>query len=117
MDTHSPTPLPNGTHPDSKHRPVKIHYFVKATFSKFAVSGNDHEPITTHLLLAYVSWYFLHEDQQIIGKLAQVWCRNLFELSGPHSFVPVDHIISRCAYCVRKIKEELVLVIVPLVEQ
>lgn len=112
----SPTPLPNGIHPDSKHRPVKIHYFVKATFSKFTAADSDQGPVSTSLLLAYVSWYFPHEDQQIIGKPAQVWCRNFFEVSGPHSFVPVDHIISRCAYCVRQIKEELVLVVVPLVE-
>lgn len=113
----SPNPVPNAIHPDSKHRPVKIHFFVKATFSNFAVAGSNHEPFTTDLLLAYVSWYFPHEDQLIIGKPAQVWCKNLFEVPGPHSFIPVDHIISRCAYCVRKIKEEMVLVIVPLVEQ
>ena len=108
-----PTTLPNATHPDSRFRPIKVHYYVKANFSKYVGTECHAEEI----LLLYVSWYFPHENQEFIGKPAQVWCQDFFERPGPHSFIPVDLVVCHSAHCVREIiANESVLVIVPLVE-
>lgn len=106
-----PTTLPNATHPDSRFRPVKVHYYVKANFSQYVGT----ECSTGELLLLYVSWYFPHENQEFIGKPAQVQCRDFFERPGPHSFVPINLVVCRCAHCIREIvANESVLPLVPL---
>ena len=40
----------------------------------------------------------------------------LFEVSGLHSFLPIDRLVGRCAHCSKTVNDENVLVIVPLVE-
>ena len=108
-----PTTLPNRGHPDAKFRPVKIHYYVKASFS---VPTDEQSPSITSYLLAYVSWYYPHNDQQLLGKPAQLWCSELCERPGVHSFVPIDQLTARCAHSIRNVNDESLIVIVPLVE-
>lgn len=102
------TTLIEPDHPDSKFRPVKVHYFAKVSFTV----GEQME----YLVVAFVSWYSPHPNQHILGKPAQVWCYDIFEPSGVHSYLPVDKIISRCAHCRMSVSDEPVLVVVPLVE-
>ena len=97
-------------HPASKFRPVKIHHFAK-----LSIQVREHAQVQ-YLVVAHVSWYFPHPDQNKLGKPAQVWCRNMFERYGLHSYLPVDKIMSRCVYCVRRIQNESVMIVVPLIE-
>ena len=66
--------------------------------------------------LAYVSWCFPHSNKNKIGKPAQIWCHNLFECDGVHSFIPIPLIKNRCAHCVSTVNNEQVLLVVPLFE-
>lgn len=106
-----PTMLPNSEHPSAHLRPVKIHHFIKATV--------EHVTKST-LVLAQVSWYCPHPNRDIIGKPAEVWCPNLYETFGIHSFLPLKYVGSRCAYT-HKVNnhddDEVVLIVVPLLEK
>lgn len=102
-----PTPLPDvATHPNSHVRPVNIHHFAKVTFV--------HGTTSSELVFANASWYSPHPNRRIIGKPAEVWCSKLCETFGIHSFIPLQLICSRCAYCYRDICHENVLIVVPL---
>ncbi len=103
-----PTTLADPTHPASNYRPVKIHHFAK-------VSLNVGEQVQ-YIVVAHVSWYYPHPNQHLLGKPAQVWCPNLFEHYGLHSYLPVEKIVSRCVYCKRSVQDESVLIVIPLVE-
>lgn len=103
-----PTPLTDPTHPSSRLRPVKIQHF-----SKVSINIGEH---VQYLVIARVSWYQPHPYQHKVGKPAEVWCPNLFECHGLHSFIPIEKIVSRCVYCEKNIQNEPVIIIVPLVE-
>lgn len=66
-------------------------------------------------LFMQVNWYLEHPALSELGKPAQIWCNNLFEVSGTHSFVPVHLYYSRCIHCIMPIGGEHVLLVVPLV--
>lgn len=101
------TQLPDNESATANERPVNIHYYLKATFS----NTNDKS-----LVLAYVSWPYPHPDRNKIGKPAQLWCSNMNESFGVHSFLPLKCIICRCAHGLKKIQDEELLIVVPLVE-
>ena len=103
-----PTTLADPTHPSSKFRPIKIHYFAK-------VSVNLGEQVH-YLVVARVSWYYPHPYQHSLGKPAEVWCPNMFEHYSLHAFLLVEKIVSRCVYCHKSVRGESVMVIVLLVE-
>ena len=104
-----PTPVPEPTHPDSKFRPVKVHYYIR-------VSATAEFESVSHLLLAVVSWHLPHPNRDIIGKPAQVWNHSNFECGGIYTFLPVQYLKCRCAFRVSTVEADPVLVIVPLVE-
>ena len=83
-----PTQLPDSESSNANERPVNIHYYLKAT-----VSGSDNV-----LMLASVSWFYPHPDRCILGKPAQLWCSNMFESFSIYSFLPLNHLICRCAH-------------------
>ena len=93
---------------DNYQRPILIQSFVKATFFI------DGQIQSQHLVSA--KWFQSHPSRFVVGKPAQVWCKDLFEREGIHSFVPLRFLICRCAYTNIKIDRENVLCIVPLVE-
>ena len=93
---------------DTTLRPVRIEYFVKMSYTV-----ND---IADNMCLVVVSWFQPHPCRFEIGKPAQVWCHQLFEVHGVHSFLPVDDLRCRCVHSVIKLHDENVLVVVPLVE-
>lgn len=67
------------------------------------------------MLFMQVNWYLQHPALSQLGKPAQIWCNNLFEVSGIHSFVPVHLYHSQCIHCIMPHGGENVLVVVPLV--
>ena len=108
-----PSTLPDAAlHPDSNERPVNVHYYVTAT-----VSWEHDEQSMHHWTLARVSWFFPHPQRYVLGKPAQVWCVNMFESFGIHSYIPIDHLLCRCAHGSKTISDidETILVVVPLV--
>ena len=71
---------------------------------------------TVSVVYAYVSWFFPHPDRFVVGKPAELWCRSQYEVFGLHSFLPINHLVSRCAYGIKELNNEQLLVTVPLVE-
>ena len=106
-----PTTLPSGSGVNYSYRPVQVHYYVKAMFS-------DTGDFPDHLLLARVSWFYPSQHRYVIGKPAELWCGNLFEGFGVHSYIPLEstNLICRCGYGQFKYQDEALLVVVPLVE-
>ena len=103
-----PTPVPDALHPDARFRPVQIHRFIKVSVAV----QESFEP----LLLAVVSWHLPHPDKSVIGKPSQIWHHNKFESSGIHSFLPIHYLKCRCAFRATTLRNESVLIVVPLVE-
>ena len=107
-----PTPLARGTVlSHSNYRPVRVDRYLKASFSETGDSPN-------HLLLAQVSWFYPSCYRFVFGKPAELWCDDLFESFGVHSFVPLNakNLICRCACGPLKYERESLLAVVPLVE-
>ena len=102
--------ITDSDHPSSNIRPAKVHYFMKVSLTAASTSN------VVYVNLAYVSWCFPHPNKNKIGKPAQIWCHNLFECNGVHSFIPISLIKNRCAHCVSTVNNEQVLVVVPLCE-
>lgn len=94
---------------NANKRPVNVHHYFKATFTR------PNDKIDT-MIFAYVSWYFPHPNLSVIGKPAQVWCKNMFESFGAHSFLPLQNFICRCAHGTISLSDEQVLLVIPLVE-
>lgn len=86
-------------------RPIRIEHFVMISYSLNK----------THCL-AIVSWFEAHPQRFEIGKPAQVWCKQLFECHGLHSFLPVNKLSCRCVYLHTQLHDDNVLVVVPLIE-
>ena len=93
---------------DIYQRPILIDSFLKVTFF-------IDEQIQS-LYLVSAKWFQSHPSRFIVGKPAQIWCKNLFERQGVHSFIPLGFLICRCVYTTIKVDRETVLCIVPLVE-
>lgn len=100
---------------DNGLRPVKIHYFAKATFS---LNG---ESRMQEFIFAMFSWFESHDSRFKIGKPVQVWCSNLFENAGLYSFLPLDDLyfaeIFHCVHTCMKLDNsgENVLVVLPVI--
>lgn len=89
-------------------RPIRIEHFVMISYSL-------NNSLKTQCL-AVVSWFQAHPQRFEIGKPAQVWCKQLFECHGLHSFLPVKELCCRCVYLHTQLHDDNVLVIVPLIE-
>jgi len=64
-------------------RPVRINFFCKHAVTVH--SSNIH-------VIVSVSWFKYHPCKDICGKPVTVWEPHTFELSGAHSFIPVQFI-------------------------
>ena len=104
---YPPTPLPDCTLPTSNTRPVSIRYFMKVSFTVNMI---------TSFVFARVSWLHPHPDSYIFGKPVELWCHNLFESFGLHSFVPVNQLLRNCARGVKVYHGENLLAVISLVE-
>lgn len=101
-------------HHNSHCRPVKVHYFAKVSF--FIGDHTSNRDSQGIILLAVVSWYFPHTCRHVLGKPVEVWSPSMFEAHGVYSFVPIHVFVARCAYCVKVVESESLLLVVPLVE-
>ena len=97
---------------DEHIRPIEISYFATITYTIEDDENNFSETF------AVASWFSPHPSRYELGKPADIWCKSLFEVSGPHSFVPYSFIKSRCAYIFTRIEvlDECVLIVVPIIE-
>lgn len=95
--------------PELATRPANIHYFIRASLTM----SNQ---CTEYLTLAFVSWFSPHPSRHNLGKPAELWCSQLYEPQGIHSFVQIKDILSRCAHGIRQHHGENVIIVVPLVE-
>ena len=92
-------------------RPVLVNHFVKITYMR----NDPNEPTSCSTdILARVSWFMQHPAKDHFGQPAEVWCNNIFESFGVHSYIPVTSLVTQCVHCILKISGENVLVVVPL---
>lgn len=106
-------PRPDTLHPSSNERPVNVHYYITATVS-FS-TAQKHNICHQSWTVAHVSWFFPHPYRYNFGKPVELWCPTLFEAFGLHSYVPLDHLLTRCAHGPCSINDESLMVVVPLV--
>ena len=94
-------------------RPVLINHFVKVSY---CVNTTTREESNMHThVFARVSWFCHHPAKHYLGQPAKIWCNNIFEAFGVHSYIPVSSVITHCIHCNMKVNDDNVLVIVPLV--
>ena len=94
-------------------RPVLINHFVKVSYC-VDTTTREESNMHTHMF-ARVSWFCHHPAKHYLGQPAEIWCNNIFEAFGVHSYIPVSSIITHCIHCNMKVNDDNVLVIVPLV--
>lgn len=107
-------PQPDIQNRDEHVRPIEIHHFASISYT-YTVDGTEIDSSET---FAVASWFSPHPNRYKLGKPADIWCKSVFEISGPHSFVPYYLIKSRCAYVFNRIDEldECVLIVVGIIE-
>ena len=111
----SQLPRPDIQDANEHIRPIEISYFATISYI-YNIDGVEKDGSET---FAIASWFLPHPNRYILGKPADIWCKSVFEISGPHSFVPYFLIKSRCAYVFKKLDElqdESVLIVVGIVE-
>ena len=93
-ESHSPTSLSDIA---GIIRPAKIVNFLRVNYkcSKSTLLFTSTDNFCT-ILLAHVSWYLSHPDRYVVGKPAQIWCNDIFEMSG---FIPMSLYRTRCISC------------------
>ena len=90
-----PTLLPEiHLHHKFNERPIDVHYY--ASF-RCKVTSETEQECQKDWTVARVSWIFPHPKKYQLGKPAELWCSNLTECHGIHSFLPLNCILSRCA--------------------
>jgi hypothetical protein len=114
--SNEPTTL-NSVLQDQPHywkRPIKVHYFAKN--SLMCKNPDSSSPFQESILLAVASWYYPHSMRFACGNPVQVWCSDIFESHGLHTYVPLHLFTARCAHCVRNFNSQNLLFVTPLVE-
>ena len=65
-------------------------------------------------ILAFVRWFQSHPSRYSLGAPVEVWCKDLFELEGEATFIPVKRVYGRFVPVFGVIQREHVLVVCPL---
>ena len=65
-------------------------------------------------LLAVVRWFQAHPSRHLLGAPVELWCKDLFELEGAATFVPVKRLHGRFVPVFDVIQREYVLLVCPL---
>ena len=89
-------------------RPGVVDYFLKQNIKV----GNQY--VTR--ILAAVHWFQSHPDRHSLGAPVEVWCKDLFELEGEATFIPVRRIYGKFIPAVDVVRDKNVLVC-PLVRK
>lgn len=96
-------------HPSNTSNPrpaaVRVHYFLKHAFTY-------QEQQYEHILLC-VSWLRQHSAADTFGKPLQIWWKDLFE-SNLFTFIPIQYILSECAFMDIHYEEQTVLLLCPV---
>jgi hypothetical protein len=87
-------------------RPGIIKYFMKQNIK---VNGQY-----VSCVLAAVLWFQVHPERHSLGSPVEVWCKDLFEIDGPASFIPVQRIHGKFVPAFDNINNENVLIVCPL---
>lgn len=105
-----PTSLPESDIPTANIRPIDVKYYFKATFTAKDTSRT--------ITFAHALWLLPHLQRYAIGKPAELWHNGLYECSGLHSYIPIDHLICRCAHGLMQYHYETLglMVVIPIVE-
>ena len=114
--SNEPTTL-NSVLQDQPHywkRPIKVHYFAK--ISLMCKNPDSSSPFQESILLSVASSYYPHSMRFACGNPVQVWCSDIFESHGLHTYVPLHLFTARCAHCVRNFNSQNLLFVTPLVE-
>lgn len=95
---------------DNLERPARINFFAKHSIT---VCGRT----LTHMLVS-LSWFKYHPQKNSCGKPASLWCCDIFEPAGLHSYIPVQFVRSRTISLVENIREglESVLIVCPCID-
>ena len=70
------------------------------------------QPVTC--ILAFVRWFQSHPSRYSLGAPVEVWSKDLFELEGEATFIPVKRLHGRFVPVFIVIQREHVLVVCPL---
>lgn len=95
----------NGTS-EGDLRPGVIEFFMEQIIK---VNGKS-----VCCLLAVVRWFESHPSRRLLGAPVELWCKDLFELEGSPSFVPVKRLHGRFVPVFDVVQQEHVLVVCPL---
>ncbi len=88
-------------------RPGEIDHFLQFHFE-------DRTKGWVPIVMAKISWLQKHGDHDYFrSSLAKVWCRSLYEIHGPASYMPVQRIFGKYVGGVRMINREKVCVVIP----
>ena len=87
-------------------RPGVIEFFMEQIIK---IKGQS-----VRCLLAVVRWFQSHPSRHLIGAPVELWCKDLFELEGAATFVPVKRLHGRFVPVFDVIQQEHVLVVCPL---
>ena len=87
-------------------RPGVVDFFMK---QNIVVNGKY-----IQCVLAAVRWFQPHPARHLLGVPVEVWCKDLFELEGEASFIPVQRIHGKFIPVFDTVERERVLVMCPL---
>ena len=94
---------------DTDAHPAQIQYFIKHSLS---VPADLFSPLSH--LFAVVKWPQVHPHCQAMGKLVEVWRKNLFKPTIENLLIPVENIVSHVAIAYDYLENDKVFVIIPL---
>jgi hypothetical protein len=83
--------------------PGVIDFFIKQTIT---IDGRQES-----LCLAKVRWFQRHPERHRIGRPHLIWCRKLFEMEGPCTFIPIQRMHSQFVAAYDVIDKERVLIV------
>ena len=93
-------------HTGSDLRPGVVDFYIRQNVK---VSG---QYVTC--ILASVRWFQAHPSRHSLGAPVEVWCKDLFELEGDASFIPIQRIYGKFIPALDKVEGENVLVVCPV---
>ena len=88
-------------------RPGVIRFFI--TF--FIKTDDQYKPVN----FAFVHWFTSVPYEY--NRFASLWCRGMFEPEGPSSFLPVQRIHGKAICTQTKVRNEIVLAVIPHLRQ
>lgn len=87
-----------------------LHYFKHYVYIGAATTQVPH-------LFAQAEWFSPHPEKQLFGYPIEVWCRNVYEQSGPASILPFNRIYSQFVGGSYTHNDERVLCVCPTMSQ